>query len=129
MVENKRNSFALLMHNKMKERKLTLREVSRRSGIDAGNLSRIERGNTYPPKKKEVLLKLAEALQMDSTETESLIEQSKFINGQLVNELQNVREMNVIPMLLRAIDNEKLREEDVEKLIEMIKDANTFKEN
>ncbi len=129
MAENKRNSFALLMHNKMKERKLTLREVSRRSGIDVGNLSRIERGNTYPPKKREVLLKLAEALQMDSTETESLIEQSKFINGQLVNELQNVREMNVIPMLLRAIDNEKLREEDVEKLIEMIKDANTFKEN
>ena len=43
---------------------LTLREFCRQNGFDSGNVSRIERGLSLPPKAEEVLQKYAKALKM-----------------------------------------------------------------
>jgi transcriptional regulator with XRE-family HTH domain len=48
------------------ERRITLRDFAKRSGIDVGYLSRVERGVVTPPQHPEALEKLSEALEIES---------------------------------------------------------------
>ena len=112
MNENReRNIFATFIFEKIKDRKVSLREISRKSGIDVAHLSRLYRGVMYPPRKQEILDSLALALGLSTTEKETMIERAKHVNGQLINELDNVRGLSTIPLLFRAIDNKKLTED------------------
>lgn len=46
-------------------KRVTLRDFSRKSGIDVGYLSRVERGVISPPQHPEALEKLSEALEIE----------------------------------------------------------------
>lgn len=120
------SAFGEYMADRMKSLSLSLREVSRRSGIDAANLSRIERGVVYPPQKPETLKKLAEALRLNQKETKRFFDLSAAANGVVPTDLSHVRRSASIPLLLRAIDNRKLSEVEIENLAKAIEQENSW---
>ncbi len=105
---------------------MSLREVARASGIDASNLSKMERGVAYPPQKRETLQKLARALNLDETEERRLFELAALVNGMIPEDLEHVKKNKAIPLLLRAIDNIQLDEEQTAKLAELIEKENSW---
>lgn len=120
------NVFGEFLRRKMVEREMTLRELARLSGFDPSNLSKIERGVAYPPQKTENLEKIALALSLDEGETEEMIELALFANGKIPDHLSSVKENKAIPLLLRAIQNKQMTEEQVEKLTEIIESENSW---
>ncbi len=119
-------AFGEYMADKMKTLSLSLREVSRRSGIDAANLSRIERGVVYPPQKPETLKKLAGALGLNQKETKRFFDLAAAANGVVPQDLSHVRRSPAIPLLLRAIDNRRLSEAEIENLAKAIEQENSW---
>jgi len=88
---NMKNKFALFMSNQMIKKELTLREVSRRSGIDVRKISRIERGKAYPPE-GELLEKLIIALELNDKQKDEMINLAKTANSKTINEVDYVLE-------------------------------------
>lgn len=123
---SRKNVFAEFLFEKMKDMRISLRELSRRSGIDVSYLSRLYRGVVYPPQKEDLLNRISEAISLTSEERLSLIEKAKFVNGKLIEELETVRTLNTIPLLLRSIENKKLNDHQIEQLVELINSENRF---
>ena len=118
--------FGNFLKEKLKVKRMSLRELSRRTGIDVSNLSKMERGVIYPPKKKETLEKIAIALELEAKEKQHFFDLANQDNGMFPEDLDSIKENEAIPMLLRAIDNRKLRKEEIEKLVKMIIDENKW---
>jgi transcriptional regulator with XRE-family HTH domain len=121
-----KNMFSDFLRLKIDRLELPLRELSKRCGIDAANLSRLERGVVYPPRKLEVLERLSEALGLDVSEKDKMIDLAKTVNGKLIEELDYVKSNDAIPLLLRAIENKKLQSDQVEALAKLINEENSF---
>ena len=68
MVESVR--FGEFFRQRRKVLGLTLREFCRRNGYDPGNISRLERGLTTPPKGNDLLESYAKALKLEPTSNE-----------------------------------------------------------
>jgi len=118
--------FGRFLTELMDRKDMTLRELSRRSGIDASNLSKMERGVIYPPRKPETLTALAEALELDEVEAMKLSDLAHLASGMLPESTTSLQEIEAIPMLLRAIDNQELTQEQVRKLAEIIEKENSW---
>jgi transcriptional regulator with XRE-family HTH domain len=114
-------SFILLLN----KYGVTLRELARRTGIDASNLSKIERGVAFPPQKKDTLEKMAKALKLDIDERRKLLELAQLAKGRIPPELKKVRNNAAIPVLLRAIDNKDLTEEEVKRITRLVEKENS----
>jgi transcriptional regulator with XRE-family HTH domain len=120
------NVFGRYMSDLLDKYDLTLREFARRTGIDASNLSKIERGVAFPPQKKATLDKMAKAFGLDKNEREKLIELAQLAKGRLPPDLKKVRNNAAIPVLLRAIDNKDLTEEEVKRITRLVEKENSW---
>ena len=120
------NLFGEFLRAKMTEKRLTLRQLAQRSGFDPSNLSKLERGVSYPPQKIENLNRLAEALDLDDEERAEMIEAAEFGNGKIPQHFEAVKSNQSIPLLLRAINNKKMDPEQVKGLAELIESENEW---
>ena len=119
-------TFGIMLRERRKELRLGLREFALRADIDAGNLSKIERGKLNPPQTRQMLDRICLALEYDtgSQEAEALRDQAAAENGRVPEEiLSNEDVMSKMPVLLRTVHNKQLSPEQLDKLIEMIKEA------
>jgi len=120
------NIFGDFLSEKLIEKCITLRELSRRTGIDASNLSKLERGIFSPPKKRETLESIAAGLELSSAEATELYDRADTAGGQFPGELSHIKENPAIPLLLRAVDNKQLTEEKIHELVALIEEENTY---
>jgi len=120
------NPFARLLTQHLEAKGITLREAARRSGIDASNLSKMERGVIYPPRKRETLIRLSQSLGLDEAETRCFLDAADQANGMLPADMDTARQNDAIPLLLRAIDNRQLSLEETQRLAKLIEDGNAF---
>lgn len=118
--------FGDYMKKLMAEKRISLRELARRSGMDAANLSRIERGKAYPPQKRENLNKLAEALGLKGEARTRFFELAAHANGIIPEDMKHVRGNAAIPLLMRTINKKELSEAQVRELAEMIERENRW---
>jgi len=119
-------TFGSMLRERRKELRLGLREFALRADIDAGNLSKIERGKLNPPQTCQMLDRICLALEYDtgSQEAEALRDQAAAENGRVPEEiLSDADVMSKMPVLLRTVHNKQLSPEQLDKLIEMIKEA------
>jgi len=119
-------SFGELLRERRKELRLGLREFAQRAGMDPGNLSKIERGRLGAPQSEEILDRICEALEWgrDSEEACNLKDRAAVENGQIPAEiLGDEVVMEKVPLLLRTVQNKQLEPEQLERLIEMIREA------
>lgn len=106
-------------------RKLGLRRFSELAEIDAGNLSRMERGKLKPPAHEEVL-RLARMLKLEESDRNELIDlaRAERISFQVGKPLEGYikRKGPLIPLMLRSIHDKNLSEEQIQELIDHIND-------
>ena len=121
---NTRAPFGAFFKNKRKERGLSLREFCRRNGFDPGNISKIERGILPPPQGEATRLRYAEALGIEKGSDEWLefCDYAAVGSGTLPEDLSNDEEvLKHLPVLFRTIRDAKLSEEEIERLIEIVR--------
>lgn len=117
--------FGQLVQARRAEIRLTLRDCAVRAGMDAGNLSRLERGRVAPPQDPAILVRLADALELTgSTRAQELFDLASMQNGRIPRDiLSNEDVMSALPILLRTVNNKQLDGAQIDKLIELIKSA------
>jgi len=122
-------TFGEMLREKRKELRLGLREFAQRAELDPGNLSKIERGRLGAPQTASMLDRICLALELDldAEEAVALRDQAAAENGQIPEEILSdeavMARMARMPVLLRTVHNKQLGPEQLDRLIEMIRDA------
>lgn len=120
------SKFGEMVRERRKDLRLGLRECAMRADIDPGNLSKIERGRLPPPQDEHLLDRICLALEYEvgSTEADTLRDIAATENGRIPAEiLEDEEVMSKMPVLLRTVHNKQLQAEQIEELIEMIRNA------
>jgi transcriptional regulator with XRE-family HTH domain len=118
--------FGDLLRERRKELRLGLREFARKVEMDPGNLSKIERGQLGAPQGHEVLERICLALEYEpgSDEARTLMDLAAAEAGRIPPDILDDQEVMVrMPVLLRTVHNKQLSSEELDRLIEMIKEA------
>jgi transcriptional regulator with XRE-family HTH domain len=120
------STFGEMLKARRKELRLGLREFALRADMDPGNLSKIERAKLGAPQGEDVLNRICLALEMDlgSQEAQALRDKALVEAGRIPSEVMEDEEvLERLPVLLRTVRNKKLDSEQLDRLIEMIKEA------
>ena len=103
--------------------RLTLRKFAEMANMDAGNLSRIERGKVSPPQEPEVLNRMAYALGLvpGTLYYQAFINAAHFSNGRLPPDiLSDAEVMAKMPLFLCGLRS-PMTQEKMEKLMTIIR--------
>lgn len=103
----------------------SLRAFAREVGMQPSNLSLIENDKTNPPRDKEILFKLAEALRLKkgSKEWGDFFDLAVQDVDKLPADIASDKEMrDLLPIMLRTVANEKLSKDEILKLIKKIRE-------
>lgn len=105
------------------KKRITLRDFCRAAGYDPSNWSKIERGLLPPPKSKEIIKSVAEALRLDENSEEHLtlmeLAAISYIPRDLLTS-ENITEK--LPVFFRTMRGEKPTREELEKLIQLLQE-------
>ena len=118
--------FGDQLRKRRKELRLGLREFALKANMDPGNLSKIERGRLGVPQSEDVLERLCRALEyeLESDEAQALRDLAVADTGRIPSDILDDQEVMVrMPLLLRTVHNKQLSAEQLDRLIEMIKEA------
>lgn len=113
-----------IMEERLKK-DLSIRNFCKLTGEDPSNWSKIERGVMNPPTDEKRLLKIAEVLEFDkdSEQYKKLYDLATNAVGIIPDYIQTDKEiMNFLPAFFRTIDNIKPTREDLEDLINSLRE-------
>ncbi len=114
-------NFGEFFKNKRLELGLTLREFCRVHGLDAGNVSKLERGVLMPSRDEDKLTRYAEALNLrrGSAEWDFFFDLADIANKRLPDDVSNnVRLLEALPIFFRTVRGKETDDEDRKKLAE-----------
>ncbi|MFZ5501050.1 MAG: helix-turn-helix domain-containing protein [Candidatus Micrarchaeota archaeon] len=103
-----------------------LREFCKKYGHDPGNISKMERGILPPPQDEEKLKALAGevGVQPGSKEWDRFSYLASIGNERIPPQvLNNEQLMARLPVIFRSLTTQKITEEQLDKLVEMIQEA------
>ena len=106
--------------------RLSLRSFAERAGLDAGNASRLERGLAPAPASEEVLGRIASALDIreGTPEYHQLTDLAAAAKGRIPADLLTDEAVAArLPILFRTLRSKPLNGEQLEKLIDSIRQA------
>lgn len=104
---------------------LTLRHFCEKHRIDAGNMSKVERGILPPPKSDGLLKKYAALLNLKegSDDWYQFFDLAAADSGRLPKELMEKDILARMPVFFRTIRGKKLSKDKLDKLIKLIKES------
>lgn len=120
----KKGNFGEFFKRKRKEQGLTLRQFCISYGFDPGNLSKLERGLLPPPQDRAKLEGYAIRLGIEegSDDWYEFFDLAAIEAGKIPVELmEDKKVLDKLPLLFRTLRGEKVPEEKLNELIEMIK--------
>lgn len=104
------------------DRGITLREFSKRTGIDPSNWSKIERSIMPPPKSKSAVESVLAAIGIErGTEEYNMALDMAMFQAIPEDFVAEKEILNELPVFFRTVRGEKPSEEDLQKLIEYLK--------
>lgn len=106
------------------EKGYTLREFCRKFGLDAGNISKLERGMLPPPESPEKLEEYARALDLikGTDDWYQLFDLAAASKGIIPQELMDNEELvKSLPIIFRTFRSKRVSKKTVEDLIEKLK--------
>jgi transcriptional regulator with XRE-family HTH domain len=114
--------FGLLLKESRLKANIGLRRFAELVGIKPSNLSDIESGRRHPPADPDKLREIAETLGLaeDSDEWRRLFDAARR-QGDLPADIRHMADRNLVPALLRTIDNLQLGDDEISRLISDIK--------
>jgi transcriptional regulator with XRE-family HTH domain len=123
-MENKK-TFGGFFKEKRMLLGLTLRQFCEKHKLDAGNLSRIERGVSRAPKSEDLLIKYAKFLHLKerSDDWYLFFDLAAAEAGRLPRELMEKDIIARMPVLFRTLRGKKLSKDKLDKLIKLIKES------
>jgi len=119
-------NFGELFRFLRKQERIGLREISKKLNIDPSNLSKIERGIMAPPKDKDLLDYCAKILKVKKTSPfyQQFFDLAEIARGDIPKDiLNNEKILPLLPAFFRTIRGKKPTQEQIEQLIEMIRNS------
>jgi len=107
-------------------RKMTLRQFCQAHGYNPGNISKLERGLLPPPESDAKLAEYAKALKIrrGSDAWYQFFDLARAARGKLPPEILRKRDIVArLPLLFRTLRGQKVSEQKLNELIEMIRRA------
>ena len=107
-------------------KRLSLRDVCRAAEYDPSNWSKIERGILPPPSDTETLEHWSTALELkaDTPEHQAFLDNVSLSKGMIPKDiLEQENIMEHIPAFFRTLRGQKPTKEEIEKLIELLKES------
>ena len=107
-------------------RELSLREICKLVDYDASNWSKVERGIISPPSDKKILSRWAKVLgiKSETEEFEDFIDSALVAQGIIPEDiLSRTDAFKYLPAVFRTLRNEKPTKEEVDRLIELLRNA------
>lgn len=106
-----------------KRNRITLREFCRLTKVDPSNWSKIERGMLAPPKSKEVLEEIANALKLNKGSEEYFLLNDLAAISFIPKDLMDDEELlNKLPIFFRTLRGQPPSKKELEELIQIIKE-------
>lgn len=108
------------------ERKIGLREFCKLASLDASNWSKVERGLLAPPGDEEKLCRIAAVLGIEenSSQFEKLMDEAAISSGNIPKDiLSDQAVLDSLPLFFRTIRSEKPSTEEIEKIIQKIREG------
>ena len=117
--------FGDLLWGLRTKKELTLREICELVNYDPSNWSKIERGRLSPPSDRAVLLKWAKALGLtNKIEIENFVDLAQVSQGIIPEDILSQKDaVGYLPAFFRTLRNERPTQEEICKLIELIRNA------
>ena len=118
------NRFGELVKRHRLNAGLTLREFCLKHTIDPGNFSRIERGLSPPPQRRDLLERYAKALRLKrgSDEWLELFDTAAAVRGEIPADLMSDSEVvDKLPVLFRTLRAMQLPAESLDELVDLIR--------
>lgn len=103
---------------------MSRREFCAANGFDPGNLSKLERGKLPPPKARDKLEAYATALGLEegTSEWHEFFDRAAADRGEIpADVMADSRVVDQLPVLFRSLRGELVEEEELRKLLEMIR--------
>ena len=127
MTEERASEFGRYFAELRRERLgMTLRRFCERHGFDPGNISKLERGKLPPPQSPDLLEKYARALGLKkgSDEWYEFFDRAAAARGEIpADVLEDDEVVAHLPVLFRTLRGDRVSDEQLRKLIEIIKGA------
>jgi len=103
----------------------TLRQFCEEHDLDAGNISKIERGKMAPPTAEDKLQKLAQYLnvKVGSSVWQTMKDLAAIGAGKIPADLQDNETLARLPVLFRKIRAQKFSEDELNELIRKVKES------
>ncbi|MFA5248488.1 MAG: helix-turn-helix transcriptional regulator [Patescibacteria group bacterium] len=118
--------FGNLLNSLRIKKELSLRSVCKIVDYDSSNWSKIERGRMSPPSDIETLKKWAETLGLSKgvKEYQEFLDEAVIAQGIIPSDiLSNKNAAEYLPAFFRTIRNKKPTKEELDNLINLIKDS------
>jgi len=119
-----RLTFGEFFKTKRIERRHTLRDFCKLYGLDAGNISKIERGLLPPPESKEKLEQYCEHLgfKEGTSDWYEFFDLAAAGKGSIPADLRSdQRILDALPIIFRTFRDKKISAKKIDELIEAIK--------
>jgi len=117
-------SFGEFIKSLRIKNEITLREFCRQINVDPSNWSKIERGIQTPPKSKKFLEAIAEILKLKKGEEDYFLlfdlAALSFIPNELIEDKTLVEKL---PVFFRTLRGKKPSKEELEQLINLLKEG------
>lgn len=118
--------FGTNLKNLRIEKGLSLRKMCQVVGFDPSNWSKIERGKNSPPSDIRILKKWAKLLGLvdKPKEMQNFLDEAQIAQGIIPLDILSTQEtVDCLPAFFRTLRNKKPTKEEVNKLLELIKNA------
>lgn len=104
---------------------VSLRKICQLTGYDPSNWSKIERGKISPPSDEKILHNWAKALSIENkNEIQKFIDEATIAQGIIPTDiLSGNNAVEFLPAFFRTLRNRKPTKEEIDRLIELIRNA------
>lgn len=123
---NNLKKFGKILKELRIEKKFSLREICKLTNYDPSNWSKIERGVISPPSEEKTLRKWARILGLSqkSKEFQEFIDRARIAQGIIPRDILSRKDaVKCMPAFFRTLRNEKPTKEEIDRLIEIIRNA------
>ena len=106
------------------KRGLSLRDICKLTNYDPSNWSKIERGKMSPPSEESILRKWAKVLGLKTKkEIQNFIDRAIIAQGIIPEYILSRNAVECLPAFFRTLRNRKPTKEEIDRLIELIRNA------
>ncbi|NQT22119.1 MAG: helix-turn-helix transcriptional regulator [Candidatus Omnitrophica bacterium] len=117
--------FGELFKKKRLELGKTLRQFCAENDLDAGNISKLERGKMSPPISEEKLQEFAKYLNIEigGEEWQTFRDLASLSAGRIPEDLKEKEILERLPVFFRTLREKKFTEKELKELLEKIKES------